>query len=321
MLYSKQTAGAGTRRAPKANLMDQDFDSIYAFVRAVKAGTFSAAARELGVTPSAVTKKVAKLEQRLGVLLLQRTTRKFALTRIGREFYETCAEGLAALARAEDDIARARRTARGLLRVSVPQGFGRIHVAPLVPTLLARHPELHIALSFGRGPANFADTTLDIIVGSADPADTDLVVRKIMPFRRVTCATPDYLARHGAPRTRADLAGHNCLIFTDSDSVNDVWVYRKRGATERVRVSGNFQTDNLEAMNFAVMGGLGIAHMPTYIVGPALKSGALVEIFADDELGKSSACMNAYYARAKHRLPTVTAFVSCLAEHFRKAAA
>lgn len=296
--------------------MEQDFDSIYAFVRAVKAGTFSAAARELGVTPSAVTKKVAKLERRLGVLLLQRTTRKFALTRIGREFYESCAESLAGLARAEEDIARARRTARGLLRVSVPQGFGRLHVAPLVPLLLARNPEMHIDLSFGRGRPNFADTTLDIIVGSADPADTDLVIRKLMPFRRVTCATPGYLDRHGTPLTRADLARHNCLIFTDSDSVNDVWVYRKRGVTERVRVAGNFQTDNLDAMNSAVMGGLGIAHMPTYIVGPALQSGTLVEIFADDALGRSSACMNAYYVREKHRLPTVAAFVTCLAEHF-----
>jgi len=306
----------------RGNDLEQDFDSIYAFVRAVQAGTFSAAARELGVTPSAVSKKVAKLERHLGVVLLQRTTRKFALTHIGREYYDSCAASLAGLARAEEDIARARGTARGLLRVSVPQGFGRLHVAPLIPALLARHPELNVDLTFGRGRPDFSDSTLDIIIGSADPPDTDLVVRRLMPFRRVTCATPDYLARHGTPESWADLVRHNCLIFTDSDSVNDQWVYRKGGVTERVRVSGNFQTNNLEAMNFAVMGGLGIAHMPTYIVGPSLRLGQLVEIFGDDvQADGQGAFMNAYYVQAKHRLPKVTAFINCLMEHFREEAA
>lgn len=298
--------------------MEQDFDSIYAFVRAVQAGTFSAAARELGVTPSAVSKKVAKLEQRLGVVLLQRTTRKFALTHIGREFYETCAESLAGLLRAEEDIARARGDARGVLRVSVPQGFGRLYVAPLIPRLLAGHPHMRVDLSFGRGRPDFSDSTLDIIVASADPPDPDLVVRKLMPFRRVTCAAPAYLAKHDMPRSWADLARHNCLIFTDSDSVNDQWVYRRGGTTERVRVTGNFQTNNLEAMSFAVMGGLGIAHMPTYIIGPALRSGALVEIFGDDAQEREGASMNAYYVQAKHRLPKVTAFVECLLDHFHE---
>src|SRR5690606_8227601 len=108
----------------------------------------------------------------------------------------------------------------------------------------------------------FTDTSYDIIIGSADPRDVDLVVRKLMPFRRVTCASPAYLKAYGRPASHGDLAGHNCLLFTGSDSIDDQWAYLVNGRTEHLKVAGNYQTNDLEAISAAVMGGLGVAHMP-----------------------------------------------------------
>lgn len=296
--------------------LEQDLDAVYVFVKAVRAGSFSAAAMELGVTPSAISRKVAKLERQLGVQLLQRTTRKFTLTQVGRDFFSACEEGMACIQRAEESVACARADARGLLRVSVPQGFGKLHVAPLALEILAEHPNLVLDLVFGNKP-DFADTTIDIVIGSADPSNINMVVRRLMPFRRITCAAPHYLAKHGRPSMVTDLARHNCLMFTGSDSVDDEWAYAHPDGNKRVKISGNFRTNNLDAMRTAVRGGLGIAHMPSYLVAADLKDGTLVELLGDHANPSShGACMNAYYAPAEHRLPKVTAFLDHLMKHF-----
>lgn len=299
-----------------AGELEQDLDAVYAFVKAVRAGSFSAAAFELGVTPSAISRKVAKLEQQLGVQLLQRTTRKFTLTQVGRDFFNECEEGISCIQRAEENVAFARAEARGLLRVNVPQGFGRLHVAPLVMEILAAHPSLVVDLVFGAKP-DFADTTIDIVIGSADPSNTNMVVRRLMKFRRITCAAPSYLSQHSQPQSVTDLARHNCLIFTASDSVDDEWAYPHQNGTRTVKISGNFRTNNLDAMRAAVRGGLGIAHMPSYLVAEDLKEGKLIELLGDHHKPSSQdACMMAYYASAKHRLPKVTVFLDHLMKSF-----
>lgn len=297
-----------------------DLDSVYVFVRTVDAGSFSAAARELKVTPSAISKKVARLEDRLGVMLLNRTSRKLALTDAGRDFYRTCAQSLKAIGQAEEALSQFSSDARGLLRVAVPQGFGRLHVAPLIAEFLDRYPGIRIDLLFGRLTGHLFDERVDVIVGTSEPPDTNLVVRPLFAVDRVACAAPSYLARHARPKTLDDLGEHNCLVFTNSNAADSEWVFRIPGGHRRLRVTGNFQTNNHEALYVAALSGLGIAHMPTHVVAPALRSGELVVLFADAALPKGAAgheTMNAYYPKSKNRLPKVTAFVDFLVERFK----
>jgi DNA-binding transcriptional LysR family regulator len=297
-----------------------DLDSVYVFVRTVDAGSFSAAARKLKVTPSAISKKVARLEDRLGVVLLNRTSRKLALTDAGRDFYRTCAQSLAAIGQAEEALSQFSSGAHGLLRVAVPQGFGRLHVAPLIPEFLDRYPGVRIDLLFGRLTGHLFDERVDVIVTTNDPPDSNLVVRPLFSIDRVACAAPAYLARHGRPKTLDDLGEHNCLVFTNSNAADTEWMFRVPGGHRTVRVTGNFQTNNHEALYVAALTGLGIAHMPTHVVAPALHSGELIVLFRDEPLAKGAAgreTMNAYYPKSKNRLPKVTAFIDFLAERFK----
>jgi DNA-binding transcriptional LysR family regulator len=296
-----------------------DLDSVFAFVRAVGAGSFSAAARDLGVTPSAISKKVGKLEDRLGVILINRTSRKLTLTDAGSEFYQRCARSLADIEDAESAVSHFRDAVHGLLRVNVPQGFGRLYVAPILPEFLLRYPEVQIELLFGQLSKHFFDERIDVLIGSADPPISSLVVRPLMNIDRVACAAPSYLERRGRPESIKELPKHNCLIITSTDSVDHEWVFRTAAGRERVRVSGNFKTNNHEALYLAVLEGVGIAHMPTYIVGPAIASGELVAIFQDVATASDRSLtdtMNAYYPQAKNRLLKVKAFVDFLTARF-----
>jgi DNA-binding transcriptional LysR family regulator len=294
-----------------------DLDSVFAFVRAVAAGSFSAAARELGVTPSAISKQVGKLEDRLGVILVNRTSRKLTLTDAGTEFYERCARSLADIDAAEAAVSHFTDAVRGPLRVNVPQGFGRLYVAPLLPEFLLRYPEIQIELLFGQLSKHVFDERIDVLIGSADPPVSSMIVRPLMNIDRVACAAPSYIERWGKPQSIDDLLKHNCLVITSTDSADHEWVFRTKTGRERVRVAGNFKTNNHEALHLAVLEGVGIAHMPTYIVGPAIVSGQLVAIFQDvaSPADRSlSDTMNAYYPQAKNRLLKVKTFVDFLIE-------
>jgi len=298
-----------------------DLDSVFAFVRAIDAGSFSAAARDLGVTPSAISKKVGKLEDRLGVILINRTSRKLMLTDAGTEFYQRCARSLADIREAEEALSHFRDEVHGLLRVNVPQGFGRLYIAPIVPEFLLRYPEIQVDLLFGQLSKHFFDERIDVLIGSADPPVSNLVVRPLMNIDRVACAAPSYLARWGRPETVKELTNHNCLVITSTDSADHEWVFRTETGRDRIKVSGNFKTNNHEGLHLAVLAGAGIAHMPTYIVGPAIASGELVAIFSDVDTAPNRCLtdtMNAYYPQAQNRLPKVKAFIDFLISHFRQ---
>jgi DNA-binding transcriptional LysR family regulator len=296
--------------------MKNDLESIAVFVSVVREGSLSAAARRLGFSPSAVSKRIASLERRIGVALLDRTTRKTSLTDAGREFYERCAHGLSEIAAAQEAVGRFGRQPQGILRIKAPQAFGRLHVAPKIPAFLERHPQIRVDFVSGPIARESRDEKIDVWIASSDPPDLTLVSRTLAPIERVTCAAPSYFARRPAPTTAADLASHNCLIFAGSDSVENEWVLHTDQGVSRVRVAGNFRTDDAEAMRAAVLAGVGVAHMPTFVVGPALASGALVAVFRD-RAGSGGASMKAYFGGAKYRLPKVKAFVDFLVASFR----
>ena len=291
--------------------MVADLESIALFTRVIRGGSFSAAARDAGITPSAISKRIARLEAQLGVTLLHRTTRKIALTDAGQHFYESCLRGLVQIESAEESLSKFRETPHGLVRVRVPQAFGRKFVTPFIPQFMVENPGVQLDIIYGPLVGDHMDGKIDVLVASADPRDINLPMRVLTPIERVTCASPAYLAREGRPACFGDLATHKCLIFTGSDSAEKEWVLYSASGVKRVRVNGTFRTNNAEAIYSAAISGVGVAHMPTFMADSGLASGELVPIFRDKP-GRNGAAMNVYLPHAKYRLPKVEAFVEFL---------
>lgn len=299
----------------------QDLAAVAVFAKVVECNSFTAAAQELRLTPSAVSKRVSRLEEHLGAQLLNRTTRRLSLTDVGAQFYQQCSRGLKEIAEAEDLVSEFRAEPRGLLRISVPQGFGRLHVAPIIPGFLARYPEVQVELIIGHLDANLFEEGLDLMIRSAPLTDINLAMRELAPMRRVVCATPGYFARHGVPATPRDLAKHNCLIFTDPQPQYE-WCFTGPKGDISVRVSGSFQSNQVDALYAALMGGVGIVYMPHYNLAKDIRSGRLKTIF-EDWVGSHNPStvlamtMKAYYPRTKHPSPKVLAFIDFLAERIK----
>src|SRR5436190_1940599 len=196
------------------------------FSRVVTAGSLSAAARDLGLSPALISRRLAALESRLGVRLVNRTTRSMHLTVEGTRYYESCSRVLGDIEEADAEVAAGRVEPQGALKVALPASFGHQHVAPLVPVFAARFPKVQLALSLSDRNVNVMDEGFDLAVCIADLRDSSLAARKLAPNRRVVCASPAYLAQHGTPRTPEDLAKHNCLVTRDFAGS---WVYKARG--------------------------------------------------------------------------------------------
>jgi DNA-binding transcriptional LysR family regulator len=247
------------------------------------------------------------------VRLINRTTRSLHMTDEGAAYYETCTRVLAEIEEADAAVSAGRAEPRGILRVALPASFGNQHVAPLVPRFAARYPDVQLALSLSERNVNVVEEGFDLAVRIADLADSSLAARKLAPNRRVVCASPAYLQRHGAPRTPEDLAQHNCLTTTDF-TMN--WDYRDPDGTPgSVRVTGRYSCDNWSVLREWALAGLGIALKSTWDVRRHLEDGSLVSLLP----GYTFATDVAIYAVYPHRrhLPAKTrAFIEFLAESF-----
>lgn len=241
------------------------------FARIVTTGGLSAAGRELGLSPPVVSKRVQRLEARLGARLFQRTTRKVALTEAGQGFYDRVVAILASIEEAESQLSRRLTEARGLLRVSAPTSFGRLHIAPHIGPLLRAHPDLTIDLELSDALVDIVGDGFDIAIRIADLNDSSLVARRLAPVHRVLCASPAYLARAGEPRALADLASH-VLLATHSQ---DPWRLEGPQGPVTQKVLSVLRTNSNEVVREAVLSGVGIALRSTWDVGPELRAGAL----------------------------------------------
>ena len=280
------------------------------FAKVVEAGSFSAAARTLGQTRAAVSKQIAGLEGHVGAQLLNRTTRRMSLTEVGRAFYPHCARIAHEAVEGERVVASMQGAARGLLRISVPVTFGRRYIAPLIRGFLESYPEVEIDLRLSDEAPDMIAEHFDVGIRIGTLRDSTLSARRLAPSRRVVCASPEYLARRGKPKTPADLRDHNCLLYTQ---LANPALWRFRGGN--VRVAGNFSVDHGESLRQAVLDGLGIAYMPTFIVGPDVAAGLL-----ETALGaqvQSRQHVYAVYPRSRNLLPKVRALVDYLVERFR----
>lgn len=241
------------------------------FARIVTAGSLSAAGREMGLSPPVVSKRVQRLEERLGARLFQRTTRKVTLTEAGQGFYERVVAILASIEEAESQLARKSSEARGLLRVSAPTSFGRLHIAPHLLPLMAANPDLTIDLELSDSFVDIVGEGFDVAVRIADLDDSSLVARRLAPVHRVLCATPDYLARAGVPKHISELSAH-VLLATHGQ---DPWRLEGPDGPVTLRVHSQLRTNSNEVVREAVLASVGIALRSTWDVGPELRSGAL----------------------------------------------
>lgn len=248
------------------------------FVRAANLGGFSAASRALGMSQSMATKHVDAIEDRLGVKLLHRSTRRLTLTEAGRQYLDAAERILADLDETEAMVASERVEVRGTLRVNVPVSFGVRKIAPRLASFSARYPELLLDVGLNDRTVHLVEEGWDLAVRIGRLRDSALIARKLAPCPIVVCAAPSYLAAHGTPRTIAELERHNCLGYTLSpDLGTDRWPFGENGEVI-VPVRGNLHANNGDALLAAAIAGQGIIYQPEFIVEDALARGAVVPL-------------------------------------------
>ena len=290
-------------------------EEMTVFVRAVELGGFSAAARALGLTPSAVSKSISRLEDRLGVRLLNRTTRSLTTTPEGETFLERSRRILADIDEAEQEITRFRTAPRGLLRLHVSVAFGLHQLPPVLPEFLQRYPEVQLDITMADREPDFAEEGIDVAVRSGEVTDESLIARRICLMERVVCAAPSYLKRHGTPRTPDDLATHNCILVS---SHAPFWPFDAPDGPRNVKVGGTISANNAEtAVQLAILG-LGIVRLGDILVGEPLRQKKLVPLLVKAH-HVEPVPIHATYLPGRHRSPKVAAMVDFLLEHFRDA--
>jgi DNA-binding transcriptional LysR family regulator len=288
-----------------------------AFVRAVDKGGFSPAARELGLTPSAISKLVTRMESRLGVRLLNRTTRRLALTPEGEAFYHRAQRILADIEEAENEVARFRGRPRGRLRVNVGTAFGTHQFVPALPEFLARYPEMEVEITMTDRVVDLVEEGADIGLRTGHLSDSSLHSRKICDMERVICASPAYLERHGEPKSPADLPGHNCLVIAGAPSFRR-WPFTLPEGVRAVEVTGSVTASSADTLLQLALLGVGIIRLTDVTVGEAIAQGRLKPVLAGVHHVEPLP-LQAVFPHGRQRSPRVAAMVDFLLEKFSDA--
>jgi len=290
------------------------FVELSAFVRTVDRGSQAAAAREIGVTPAMLGRYIGALEGRLGTRLLNRTTATQSLTEAGAAFYARASAILEQLENADHAASDWQAEPRGTLRVNAPMSFGARHLAAAVSGFCALHADVRVEMILNDRVVDLVEEGYDVAVRIGRLADSGLVARRLATCRLAVCASPDYLARRGAPRTPMDLRVHDCLLYTYA-SGGDAWRFRGEHGEEEVRLVGSLMANNGDALLAAALAGQGVILQPTFIVGDALRQGRLTRLLPGWQLQDLD--VHAVYPSARHLSPKVRGFVDFLAARFR----
>ena len=285
------------------------------FTRVAALGSLSAAARALGMSQTMATKHVAAVEERLGVKLLHRTTRRLTLTEAGRHYLDAAERVLAELEDAEAAVSAERLEARGTLRVNVPVSFGIREIAPLLPEFARSHPSVTVDLGLNDRVVDLIEEGWDMAVRIGRVAESTMIVRKLALCRTALCAAPAYLAERGTPRRVSDLKDHNCLGYTLSRALgSDRWSFGIDGAVT-VPVSGNLRVNNGDALVAAAIAGQGLIYQPTFLVNGEIRAGRLVSVTLDHPAIEVAGVFALY--PADRRPPAkVRTFIDFLAQRF-----
>jgi DNA-binding transcriptional LysR family regulator len=279
------------------------------FASVVATGSMSLTGRALGFSPAVISKRIKRLEDRLGTRLLQRTTRQISLTEAGQGFYDRVLAILAGLEEAEAYIAGRSSQMHGTLKISAPTSFGRLHIAPHLKSFMQAHPELALNLVLSDEFVDIVGGGFDLAIRIAELTDSSLVARKLAPVRRVLCASPAYVEAHGMPRDIDDLRRHICLPAHNFDP----WRLEGPQGSLIFRPEGRLVTNSSEVVREAVIAGLGIALRSTWDIGSELHDGRLVQVLPAYE-GSHNVTLSAVYPSRQFLPAKVRVFIDFLAE-------
>ena len=290
------------------------------FVKVVESGSMAAAARRLDCTRAQVSKQVAELERAFGVRLFERSTRRLSLTPSGEVFHQHALRALEAVQGAEVAVRNLGDVARGILRISASITFGRMYIAPLLPQVVAKHPELRCELVLTDALVDLVDDNINLALRLTRTPPQDAVARKLVLMKRVICGTPAYFAAHGEPRTPCDLAHHPCFSYMLPEDGRSWRLVDRAGDEISIPVASKFDFNNVDCILDAVLAGHGLAILPTYLCGAELARGRLRSVLGDwapvSGLGRH---LYACYTPNRVRVPKVRVFLAELEATFHPA--
>jgi len=291
-----------------------DFAAVAAFVKTVELKSFTAAADALKLSKAVISQRISMLEARLQTRLLQRTTRRLSLTEAGKVYYEHCTRAMAEMEAGTEALSRLHAAPRGHLRLTSPVTFGQLHIAPAMPDFLAANPEVSLELVLLDRQVDLVDEGFDIGISLRANIAQNLVARRLAPIRRVLCAAPEYLARSGQPQHIGELAEHQCLAYSWQMS----WRFSTPEGKSEIRVGRRFRANNVDALRAAAMRGLGIALLPSYVIGPDLAAGRLQQVLpAISPTTTFADHVSAVFLPDRHLLPKVRACIDFLVARFQ----
>ncbi|MDO6387527.1 LysR family transcriptional regulator [Uliginosibacterium sp. 31-12] len=284
------------------------FAAMNVFCKVVELGSFAAAAEHLEMSTSAVSRQLAQLEALLDARLLNRSTRRLSLTENGRAYYERCLQLLAELEEVEEMVGNADASPRGTLRLTAPISFGATHLAPALGEFARLHPAMKFDVQLSDRPVDLIEEGLDLAIRIGRPAHQNLVARRIGSTRLLTCASPDYLARHGTPQSPQELTQHACFAYAYAEEAN-AWRFQRDAETElQVRFEASIGANNGTVLAELAAAGHGITRAPEFILGPYIASGRLKAILTD--WPGPALPISAMYPSRKHLAARVRSFVS-----------
>jgi DNA-binding transcriptional LysR family regulator len=298
-------------------------ETMRVFVAVAEERGFAPAARRLAMSPAAVTRAIATLERRVGARLLQRTTRVVRLTETGARYFADCKRILEDVETAESAAAEDHSKPRGELVVTAPLVFGRMFVAPIVLEFLARHPQVTARTLLLDHVVDLVEGGVDVAVRIAHLPDSSLTATKVGTVRRVVCASPDYLAAHGAPRTPADLASHEAIVFSSPAAAPKEWQFGTEGgrsgsgSLQSVPLRSRFAVNNADAAIAAAVAGAGLTRVLSYQIGPQVRAGSLQIVLAKHE--PAPIPVSVVSAAGRRSTAKVREFVAFAVERLKKA--
>lgn len=292
-------------------------EEMRTFVNVVERGSFRAAAEILDCTPSAVSKLIRRLEDRLNARLLHRSTRRLALTPEGETYYARTREILVAIDEAESDVSRSATQPRGRLRVSCGKGVAINALGPILPEFLDRYPDVSVELTVTDRVVDLIEENIDVAVRTGIVSDPSLILRRLSNIERGIFAAPSYLARRGTPRTYADLSAHNCIVWIGGPGLQR-WPFREGKALRQLKIAARIVTDDAEAaLRLATAGG-GLVRVSEVLAGPAVREGQLVPVSIQHH-AVDQVPMSVVYPQGRHHMAKIRVFVDFLVERLARA--
>ncbi|MGF1908620.1 LysR family transcriptional regulator [Vibrio kasasachensis] len=290
------------------------FNAIPIFVAVAESSGFSSAAQILGVSKSAVSKRITQLEQQLGVRLLHRTTRKLSLTEAGERYYQYAVQAKRAAQQAEDAVGEMQGEPKGLLKIQLPMTIGQILIAPLIPLFLKRHPHLLIDLNLDDNNINLVEQGYDLAIRTGELPDSNLIVRRISSLHSSVCVSPVFYQDNKKylqdPNQLVDI---NCIIYSYSSNA-DVWQFHSiQGEEYKVKVAGNYRVNNSIALRDAVIAGSGVGRLPNFIVKQSIENGELIPLFENYQMPYKN--LYAVYPERNYLPAKVRAFLDFIVEN------